>query len=58
MIFIEVKEELPDLQKKLKDARDFIEEEARANNLWHIFKNLSEKEWIFISSLLVRFNER
>lgn len=46
------------MQKKLKDARDFIEEEARANNLWHIFKNLSEKEWIFISSLLVRFNER
>lgn len=36
----------------------YIENEARANNLWHIFQDLKEEEWNFITDLLVRYNER
>lgn len=40
------------------EARRYIENEARANNLWHIFQDLKEEEWNFITDLLVRYNER
>lgn len=39
-------------------AQMYIENEARANNLWHLFQNLEEEEWNFIADLLVSYNER
>lgn len=58
MIFIEVKEDLPELQDKLEEAKKYIEKEARANNLWPAFENMTDEQWLFVASLLIRFNER